>query len=83
MIKTTKYKHCIGLTNRISNALGTAPIYGPNTGITFVTPTITLISSEYGSFRIHITIKQITPIIAESTILPTMKPLNVSFVMRL
>ena len=47
-----------------------------------VTPTITLINSGYGSFRIHITIKHNTPMIAESTILPTMNPLNVSFVMR-
>ena len=32
------------------SALGTAPIKGPKTGMTFVTPTIVAISAVYGIF---------------------------------
>ena len=32
------------------SALGTAPMNGPNTGMTFVTPTIVAISAVYGIF---------------------------------
>ncbi len=77
IISTKKYKACFGLTSSISNALGIAPIYGPNTGIIFVTPTITLTSIVYGSFSMLMAAKHIRPIIAESTILPDIKPLNI------
>ena len=49
---------------------GIAPMIGPKNGITFVTPTITLISTAYGRLSIVETINIINPIISESSILP-------------
>lgn len=43
-INTIKYKLCIGETIKSKKKLGIAPIKGPKNGITFVTPTITLIN---------------------------------------
>ena len=68
----------IGFANRISNVLGIAPIYGPKNGITLVTPTITLTNIVYGIFKNDSPIKQSTPIIAESIILPIRNPPNIS-----
>ena len=62
---------------------GTAPINGPNTGIIFVNPTMKLISTANGSRMISIPMKQITPMISESIILPMMKLLNIREVSRL
>ena len=43
---------------------------GPKNGITFVTPTITLINIAYGNLIIDDTMNMISPIISESSILP-------------
>ena len=67
-MKMIKYRHCIGLTIKISNAQGTAPINGPKNGIMLVTPTMTLISIGYGIFMMLTTTKQRTPMMAESKI---------------
>ena len=42
-IKNIKYKASIGLTTNSNKVHGIAPSHGPKNGITFVTPTITLI----------------------------------------
>ena len=65
-------------------ALGTAPMYGPKNGMTFVTPTITLTNNIYGIFKIDNPKKHNTPIIAESMIFPIINPPNISllFVVR-
>ena len=55
-------------------ALGTAPMYGPKNGMTFVTPTITLTNNVYGIFKIDNPKKHSTPIIAESMIFPIINP---------
>ena len=59
---------------------GIAPINGPNTGITFVTPRITATSTDDGILKIRHPKYAITPIISESIILPLMKPPKISFV---
>ncbi len=45
MINTKNARHFDGDTSRIKNALGIAPIKGPNIGMILVTPTMTLTSS--------------------------------------
>ena len=52
-------------------------MYGPKNGIIFVTPTTTLTRSADLIPIIYVPIKQITPIISESTSLPIKKPLNI------
>ena len=49
---------------------GTAPMIGPKNGMTFVTPTITLIRTAYGRLSIVETMNMISPMIIESSILP-------------
>ncbi len=44
MMKITNIRHLNGSTSSTSSALGTAPMIGPKNGMTFVTPTMTLIS---------------------------------------
>ena len=75
-IKITKYNACIGFTIKIKNTLGISPRYGPNTGIIFVTPIITLINNAYGRPITVIATKHKIPTIVESTIFPIIKPLN-------
>ena len=50
---------------------------GPKKGITFVTPIMTLKSIGNGIFKIVTPMKQIIPIMRESTSLPMMKPPNI------
>jgi hypothetical protein len=77
-MKIRKYTPLIGSFSKIRTALGIAPIYGPKKGITLVTPTITLIKSMYGIFRIVSPKKQSTPIIIESMIFPIINPPKIS-----
>ena len=56
--------------NRI-NIDGTAPINGPKKGIIFVMPMITAINNEYSILNNTKTIKQIIPIIKESSSFPS------------
>ena len=51
--KIKKYNALMGLIIKIIMALGTAPRYGPKNGITFVMPTMTLISNAYGNLKIR------------------------------
>jgi len=81
-MKMIKYRHCIGLTIKISNAQGTAPIKGPKNGIMLVTPTMTLISIGYGIFMMLTTTKQRTPMMAESKIFPLINPPKVESIRR-
>ena len=59
---------------------GIAPRNGPKKGITFVTPTITAMSSASGMFSTSRHTYVRIPIIIASRILPTMNPINVSFI---
>ena len=72
-----KYTHWSGLTKNTRNAAGIAPMNGPKKGITFVTPIMTLKSIGNGIFKIVTPMKQIIPIMRESTSLPMMKPPNI------
>ena len=54
----------------ISAAQGMPPMYGPKTGITLVTPTVTATSIGYGILKIVTPIKHSTPMMAESSSLP-------------
>ena len=82
MTKIRNTRLLIGSIIKIRKTLGTAPIIGPKYGITFVMPTITLTSSTNGSCKIVIPRKHSTPMMAESRILPTMNPRNISFASR-
>ena len=75
-ISTPKMTAWIGSTNSRMKMLGIAPMKGPNTGIIFVMPINTLISSAKSSRRIAIATNVITPMMAESMILPTKKPVK-------
>ena len=55
-------------------ALGIAPMYGPKTGMTFVTPTIVAMSTGYGRRRMLMPMKHSTPMMSESKILPRINP---------
>ena len=66
-----------GSTRSIMIADGIAPINGPKNGITFVSHTITVINAVLGIRSSVIDIKQIMPIIMESSIFPLIKPPNV------
>ena len=46
------HRHILGSTSKMSSADGIAPINGPKNGMTFVTPTMTDMSSAYGIFSI-------------------------------
>ena len=79
-IRITKGIVCDGSEMSSSSAEGIAPIKGPKNGITFVTPTITLMSTEYSSFMSFIATKHIIPMIKESSIFPLINPLRELFV---
>ena len=74
MIKNQRL--CQGLTNSRMKAEGTAPMKGPKKGMTLVMPMTKLIRTLYSSYMMFIRMKQMMPMITESTILPTMKPPN-------
>ena len=67
-IKNTKA--FVGDTNKIIINDGMAPINGPKNGIMLVTPIITEINKVSGILNKENTMKDNTPIIAESIILP-------------
>ena len=75
-ISTQKMTACSGSIKSRINTLGIAPIKGPNTGMMFVMPINTLISTAKSSRRIVMATKVITPMMAESMILPTKKPVK-------
>ena len=74
-----KIKHLPGSIKSTKKALGMAPIYGPKNGMILVTPTITLINSGYGIFKMDTPMKQRIPIIKESISLPEIKPPKILF----
>ena len=75
-MKRMKYRHCFGLTSRMRNALGTAPRKGPKMGMMFVTPTNTEMIGVYGKLKIEQQMKQMMPMMSESSSLPRTKPLK-------
>ena len=81
-MKNTKYRAWIGSIIKINKRQGIAPKNGPKNGIIFVTPTMTLTSSAWGVPIKVVPIKQRQPIIAESIILPEIKPINVLLIKR-
>ena len=72
----------MGLITSNSKRQGIAPIIGPKNGIILVTPMINAISTGYSIPIIEHPIKHKTPIIMESTILPIIKPENLSEAIR-
>ena len=58
--------------------VGIPPINGPKNGIMFVTPTIVLISSEYGILVHTQKMKQRIPTMSESISFPLRKPPKIS-----
>ena len=63
-------KACFGeMINKMISP-GIAPINGPKYGIILVMPTMILISSAYCRCRMHMSTKQIMPMISESSALP-------------
>ena len=69
-IRIRKIKACFGeMINKMISP-GIAPINGPKYGIILVMPTMILISSAYCRCRMHMSTKQIMPMISESSALP-------------
>ena len=77
-MKINRYNACNGLCKTTIIKLGIAPINGPNTGITFVTPTITATSTADGILSIRQPIYAIIPIMMESMIFPVINPPKIS-----
>ena len=70
-MNTAKINACKGeMINKIKIE-GTAPMNGPKKGIILVKPIITAISSEYSILNKAIKIKQIIPMINESSSFPS------------
>ena len=77
-IRMQKISAWMGLTSSRMKMLGTAPMNGPNTGIMLVMPMNTLISTAKSSRSTVMQTKVITPMMAESMILPMKKPVKLS-----
>ena len=75
-MSTPKITAWMGSTSSRIKTLGIAPMKGPNTGMMFVMPINTLMSSAKSSRRIVIATKVMTPMMAESMILPTKNPVK-------
>ena len=76
MTKAKNRRAAQGSTITRINRQGMAPMMGPKKGITLVTPTVTLTSMGYGIWKMAHRMKQSTPMMAESMILPLIKPTN-------
>ena len=77
-MSTAKISAWTGSTSSRMKMLGMAPMKGPNTGMMLVMPTKTLTSSAKSSRRMDMSTKVSTPMMRESMILPTKKPVKFS-----